>query len=290
MGLQMLHSKTALTFQEYVETVFVTYLTTQLQSAARLDIVWDTYNENSLKKSARENRGSGARRRVAPSVKVPSNWNSFLRVDDNKTELFKLLAEAVGSIDMPGKELYSTYGDSVVTRGARECIEGLQPCSHEEADTRIFLHVLQAAKQHDRIMIRTVDTDVFVLAVSQMQRIPEREVWLAFGTGRQFKYYPIHEIALSFGPQKSRALPVFHAITGCDTLSFFGGKGKKNAWDTWSVLPQITNAFLEIAAAPSSLSDNCLRTIERFVEVMYGNTCSASTLLVWIGSLLPLRP
>ena len=267
--VQILHPKTALTFQEYVETVFVPYLTTQLQSAERLDIVWDTYNENSLKKGARENRGSGARRRVAPSVKVPSNWNSFLRVDGNKAELFKLLAEAVGSIDMPGKELYSTYGDSVVTRGATECMEGLQPCSHEEADTRIFLHVLHAAKQHDRIMIRTVDTDVFVLAVSQMERIPEREVWLAFGTGRQFKYYPIHEIAVSLGPQKSRALPVFHAITGCDTVSFFCGKGKKSAWDTWSVLPEVTNAFLEIAAAPSSLSDNCLRTIERFVVVMY---------------------
>ena len=34
-------------------------------------------------------------------------------------------------------------------------------------------------------------------------------------------------------------------------------------------MPEITNAFLEIAAAPSSLSDNCLRTTERFVEVMY---------------------
>ena len=144
-----------------------------------------------------------------------------------------------------------------------------QPCSHEEADTRIFLHVLHAAKQHDRIMIRTVDTDVFVLAVSQMERIPEREVWLAFGTGRQFKYYPIHKIALSLGPQKSRALPVFHAITGCDTVSFFCGKWKKSAWDTWSVLSEVTNAFLEIAAAPSSLSDNCLRIIERFVVVMY---------------------
>ena len=69
--VQILHPKTALTFQEYVETVFVPYLTTQLQSAERLDIVWDTYNENSLKKGARENRGSGARRRVAPFSESP---------------------------------------------------------------------------------------------------------------------------------------------------------------------------------------------------------------------------
>lgn len=50
----------------------------------------------------------------------------------------------------------------------------------------MFLHVLDAAKEHQRIMIRTVDTDVFVLAVSQMQRIPHKEVGLAFGTGKLF--------------------------------------------------------------------------------------------------------
>lgn len=92
------------------------------------------------------------------------------------------------------------------------------------------------------ITIRTV-TDVFVLALSQMERIPEKEVWLAFGTGRQFKYYPIHEIARSLGPQKTLALPVFHAIAGCDTVPLFGGKGKKSAWDTWGVLPNVTSAF-----------------------------------------------
>lgn len=88
-------------------------------------------------------------------------------------------------------------------------------------------------------MIRTIHTDLFVLAVSLMQRIPENEVWLAFGTGKHFKYYPIHDIARSLGPQKSLALLVFHALTGCDTVSFFAGKSKKSAWDTWSVCHQL---------------------------------------------------
>lgn len=267
--VQMLHPKTARIFKEYVQTVFLPYVNAQLQSAVRLDIVWDTYKEDSLKKGAREKRGSGARRRVAPSVKIPPNWKSFLRVDDNKTGLFRLLAEEVVSIDAPGKEVYSTQGNQVVSNGTRQTLEGLQPCSHEEADTRIFLHVLDAAQQHQRIMIRTIDTDVFVLAVSQMQRIPQNEVWLAFGTGKQFKYYPIHEIARSLGPQKSLALPVFHAFTGCDTVSFFAGKSKKSAWDTWNVFPEVTRSFLEIATAPDDLSDDCTKNIERFVVLFY---------------------
>ena len=102
-----------------------------------------------------------------------------------------------------------------------------------------------------------------------MHRLPDREVWLAFGTGKQFRYYPIHDIANSFGPQKSLALPVFHAFTGCDTVPFFGGKGKKSAWDTWTVFPQITNAFVEIAGAPTELSDGCVEDIERFVVLLY---------------------
>ena len=267
--VQMLHPKTASTFKDYMQTVFLPYVQGQLQSAQRIDFVWDTYKPDSLKTDTREKRGSGARRRVAPTVKIPSNWKSFLRVDNNKTELFGLLAQELGSIDAAGKDVYSTVDNQVVSNTSRENLEGLQPCNHEEADTRIFLHVLDAAKQHQRIMIRTVDTDVFVLAISQMQRISQKEVWLAFGMGKLFRYYPIHDIARSLGPQKSLPLPVFHAFTGCDTVSFFAGKSKKSAWDTWGVFPDVTNAFLEIANAPSELSDDCVRNIERFVVLLY---------------------
>ena len=165
---QMLHPKTASTFKDYIQTVFLPYVQGQLQSAQRMDFVWDTYKPDSLKTDNREKRGSGARRRVEPTVKIPLNWKSFLHVDDNKTELFGLLAQELGSIDAAGKEVYSTVDNHVVSNTSRENLEGLQPCNHEEADTRIFLHVLDAAKQHQQI------TDVFVLAISQMQRILQK--------------------------------------------------------------------------------------------------------------------
>ena len=76
-------------------------------------------------------------------------------------------------------------------------------------------------------MIRTVDMDVFILAISQMQRIPQKEVWPAFGMVKLFRYYPIFDIARSLGPQKSLTLQVFHTFTGCHTVSFFAGKSKK---------------------------------------------------------------
>ena len=51
----------------------------------------------------------------------------------------------------------------------------------------------------------------------------------AFGTGKHFCYLSAHKIANRLGPQKSRALPMFHALTGCDTVSSFVGYGKKTA-------------------------------------------------------------
>ena len=41
------------------------------------------------------------------------------------------------------------------------------------------------------------------------------------------------------------------------------------AWDTWNVFPEVTRSFLEIASAPSHLSDDCMNSIERFVVLMY---------------------
>ena len=34
-------------------------------------------------------------------------------------------------------------------------------------------------------------------------------------------------IAMSLDPDESSTLPMFHALTGCDTVSFFGERGKK---------------------------------------------------------------
>lgn len=88
--VQTLHPKTPSTFKDFLQTVFVPYVQGQLQSAQRIDFAWDTYKPDSTKTGTREKRGCGARRRVAPTVKIPSNWKSFLRIDDNKTELFRL--------------------------------------------------------------------------------------------------------------------------------------------------------------------------------------------------------
>lgn len=175
-----------------------------------------------------------------------------------------------------GKQLVVTLGQDVLSEPLLPDKTMLSPCSHEEADTRLILHAADAARNGiKRVLIKTVDTDVVVLAVAHRQRISCDELWIAFGTGKHFRYIAAHEIADNLGPEKATALPVFHAITGCDTTSAFAGKGKKSAWEIWNNFPDVTAAFLQIACCPTEIPDTCFAAIERYVVLLYDRTSSS---------------
>ena len=78
---------------------------------------------------------------------------------------------------------FKSNGDQVVCVPAQLDVHLLAPCNHEEADSRMVLHVAHAAQHdHHQILVRTVDIDVVVLAVMVAATLPAgMEVWLAFG-------------------------------------------------------------------------------------------------------------
>ena len=83
---------TCATFDDYANDVFVLYMVNELSKVSRVDIVRDIYRPDSLKGTTRERRRTGTRRRVHASTRIPGNWQSFLRNDENKQELFRFLA------------------------------------------------------------------------------------------------------------------------------------------------------------------------------------------------------
>ncbi len=155
-------------------------------------------------------------------------------------------------------------------------LDSLSPCNHEEAESRMLLHANHAALcgGHLKILIRTVDTDVVVLTAVTLG--PEYEIWLAFGTGKHFRHLEAHKIDTGLGSKKAQALPMFHALTGCDTVSSFVGHGKKTAWTTWNVLPQLTDAMLTLSRAPGDIPEDVMHTIERFVILLYDRTSTCT--------------
>ena len=90
-----------------------------------------------------------------------------MRLADNKKELFFFKANEVITIQTD-KQIISLK--DVICQQERDT-DGLSPCSHEEADTRMMLHVADAAKQYNTITIHTVDSDVVVLAVYMFAKL-----------------------------------------------------------------------------------------------------------------------
>ncbi len=104
------------------------------------------------------------------------------------------------------------------------------------------------------------------------------ELWVAFGVKDNLRYIPTHEIAATLGPSKSKALLFFTAFTGCDTVSFFAGKGNKSAWKTWMAYPQVTYAFCQLTDHQEGEIDVvCMAIIERIVILLYDRTSDLSS-------------
>ena len=138
----------------------------------------------------------------------------------------------------------------------------------------MMVHVADAVQRGlTKVLLRTVDTDVVVIAIAVSQTLSTLELWIAFGVGKNLRFLPVHEIASSLGPEKSKALPMFHAITGCDTVSSFSGKGKKTAWKTWLSYHQVTSAFHLLSNRPESVTDECMDILKRFIVLLYDRTC-----------------
>ena len=104
---------------------------------------------------------------------------------------------------------------------------------------------------------------------------PSADIWVAFGTGKNYTLYSIVQICASLGHHKSQALPVFHAFTVCDTTSSFSGKGKKSAWNAWQACDEVTETFIHLACNPFedfNVDSHHFQMLERLTVLMYDKT------------------
>ena len=158
---------------------------------SRIDIAFDVYSENTIKASARAKRGVGKRIKVTASTSLPKNWKMFLHVYENKTKLFHLIAATIKNYK--GNEKIVVTKDNCVLSNFPFEDEIMSPCNHEEADTRMFVHVRRLVlRGHTDIIISTVDTDVTVIAIScyeKLARFGLQHLWIEFGHGIHKKGY-----------------------------------------------------------------------------------------------------
>ena len=110
--------------------------------------------------------------------------------------------------------------------------------------------------------VRTVDTDVVVVLIGVFHKLllsqPKTDIWVAFGVGKNYRLYSINAPSTSLGTKRSQALPMLHAISGCDTTSAFWGKGKTSFWQAWMAFKEVTDTLVYLASHPfEPLDSNC---------------------------------
>lgn len=270
--IHMLRPTTVTTFDQYAKNVFLPYIEKEA-SRSRIDIVWDEYREKSIKASTRQKRGIGARRKVSSTTKIPQKWADFLRDNQNKMELFQFLNHEI--------EEHSFFRP-VITSGNDSSVG---TCDHEEADTRIVVHLIDAAKHgHKNIVVKTVDTDVIVILVGLFSQIvndhPLLQINVEFGVGKDLRVVSINKLHASLGNDISNSLPFFHAFTGSDSTSGFRGKGKKTIFKIWKSFPEVTQTFLKISRNPFeaiNISSDIFKALERFTVLIYDKTSDSKS-------------
>jgi hypothetical protein len=158
--VQMIQAIRCKTFADYAMKTFVPYILSHFSKVSRLDLMWDQYFTGSLKAATRAKHGSGMRLRVMPSGSLPRNWSDFLRNADNKSELFHYLSSCVASVELTGnKQLIVTDGPHVHAHNVND-VSSVDPCNHDDADTRMILHLTHAVNSyHVNSTLRACDVD-----------------------------------------------------------------------------------------------------------------------------------
>ena len=202
----------------------------------RIDVVFDTYKELSIKNSERLLRGeeSGHQLCNITSTQIVRQWRNFLTRVTNKTSLITFIVsewrkEACRE-KLEEKVLYANVDDTCyrITSEGSEEVPALQ-CQQEEANERLLLHTTHAANEgYNSVLVCSEDTDVFILSLAFSNEIGA-SLFLKSGSRKRTKVVDITKVAASLGSKVCKGVLGMHAFTGCDTVSAFAGRGKAQA-------------------------------------------------------------
>ncbi|XP_068213181.1 uncharacterized protein [Palaemon carinicauda] len=212
------------TWRKYGEELLKFCLPPSSSKPLEVGIIFDSYGTATTKELTQIRRAGGTPgRRVHiknadQSIPTGKDWNSFLTIGENKSELIKFLASYFKSskLEIP---LIVTH-ESETFRITASGTEILPNCNHHEADTRIVYH---ASIAKDPVVIRATDTDILVLLCYAYSVCNPEDNWMMKVDDR---YVSVRKVVEHFGDDVCKVLPAYHSITGCDTTSFPYGVGK----------------------------------------------------------------
>ena len=252
-------------------------------SKTRIDILFDSYSDPSIKDKERERRGLQTINYIitGSEQRCPQNLGEALRASSFKKNLPRFLIE-----EWTHKQYIDIFGDKHIYLGVesecyhfyvsneeikRETVVELST-NHDEADTRICFHassIDRACTPLNNIAIRAADTDILIIMLYHLHKF-NAKVWMDVGTASRNnrRYISISGIADALGVQMWKAFPAFHAFTGCDYTSSFVRKGKIRPFTCLEKNTGLIKVFANLACQkPTAQMYNDL---EKYVCKIYG--------------------
>ena len=154
-----------------------------------------------------------------------ATMKDLLNCNQNKDALAIILATQLIECKKDSQMMYvvNSKGDCMASNTVP--IQHLRS-EQEEADTRMLLHGLDATKRGETsTFIQSQHTDVLVLMLWTYKRLCLDTTLTAEteGKGRSTPLGPLYEVV---GEDLVKALPGFHALSGCDQTGTISGKSK----------------------------------------------------------------
>ena len=261
------------TFAELAKMLLSSVLNVS-RGSTRVDVIFDVYNEISIKNAERSRRSSDKSilfTHILPGHRV-HQWRRLLSCNDSKMKLIEFINDEWKTepyrCQLENKNLFVTCNDicTKITCKTAVNVEELRS-THEEADTRLLLHSRHASADFTSVIIITEDTDVMVLCLAFQNEI-DTNLFLRCGTSIRTRLIDIKTIANALGRNVCSGLIGLHSFTGCDTVSAFSGRGKIGGLKLMTGNPTFQNAFADLGKS-WILEEHVLSILEEFTCQLY---------------------
>ena len=133
-----------------------------------------------------------------------------------------------------------------------------------------MLHLADIEEQSN-VAVKCNDTDVFIILLGNIEKFQTKNVWIEHGfvSNNSLRFLNVNLLAGNLVSRICKALPSFHAFTGCDYSPAFFGKGKKKPL---CLLLSDSDVQLVLSEAGESeyITDELMSGLEKFTCMIYG--------------------
>ncbi|GFS76305.1 uncharacterized protein TNCV_4668291 [Trichonephila clavipes] len=122
-----------------------------------------------------------------------------------------------------------------------------------------------------QVVVRCSDSDILIIFLGNLDHLnASLKLWIQWGVGNHERLISINDLYQDLCISLSKALPCFHAITGCDYTPGFFRKGKLRPFKLLEKSVEYQLACHEIITDDDDELERIFATLEKFICHMYG--------------------